>query len=34
MSNVTNYEVPGLIKQNNSEYYTGEFTQAGSGTTT
>jgi len=34
MSNVTNYEAPGLIKQNNSEYYTGEFTQAGSGTTT
>ena len=34
MSNVTNYEVPGLINQNNSEYYTGEFTQAGSGTTT
>ena len=31
MSNVTNYEAPGLIKQTNSEYYNGKVTVAGSG---
>ena len=34
MANITNYEVSGLVNQNNSEYYTGEFTQPGNNTTT